>query len=185
MVDFEGSAGNFKTTFTANGETHEIKHGAVIVATGAREYQPTEYLYGQHPGVISQLELEERLASGDFNAKSVVMLQCVGPCSKPDGYCSRVCCGQAIKTALRIKETKPDTNVFIIHDDMRTYGFNEAYYREAREKGVRFIRLAEGTLPEVLPSNGQVKMSVMDDMLKSRLHIETDSAGAFHGYRSR
>ncbi|MGD0795214.1 MAG: FAD-dependent oxidoreductase [Dehalococcoidales bacterium] len=174
VVDFEGSAGNFKTTFTASGETHEIKHGAVIVATGAREYQGTEYLYGQHPGVISQLELEEKLASGAFNAKSVVMLQCVGPCSKPDGYCSRICCGQAIKTALRIKETKPDTSVFIIQNDMRTYGFNEVYYREARDKGVRFIRLAESTLPEVQPSNGKVRISLIDNMLKSRLHIDTD-----------
>jgi heterodisulfide reductase subunit A len=174
VLDFEGSAGNFKTTFTANGETHEIKHGAAIVATGAEEYRPTEYLYGQNPKVISQLELEERLAAGDFNAKSVVMVQCVSSCTKPDGYCSRVCCGQAIKTALRIKETKPDTNIFIIHHDMRTYGFNEMYYREARDKGVRFIRLAEATQPEVLPSNGRVKLSVMDDILKSRLHIETD-----------
>ena len=174
VVDFEGSAGNFKTTFTANGEKHEIKHGAVIVATGAEEYRPTEYLYGQHPGVISQLELEEKLANGDFNARSVVMIQCVSSCTKPGGYCSRVCCGQAIKTALRIKETRPETNVFIIHHDMRTYGFNEMYYREARDKGVRFIRLVEGTEAEVTPQNGRVKLSVMDDMLKARLHIETD-----------
>jgi heterodisulfide reductase subunit A-like polyferredoxin len=174
VVDFEGSAGNFKTTFTANGKTQEIRHGAVIVATGAREYRPTEFLYGQHPAVISQLEFEDKLASGNFNAKSVVMVQCVGPCSQPDGYCSRICCGQAVKTALRVKETKPDTSVFIVHNDMRTYGFNEAYYREAREKGVRFIRLAEETQPEVQPANGKVRVSLIDNILKSRLNIDTD-----------
>ncbi len=174
VVDFEGSAGNFRTTFTAGGETHEIKHGAVIVATGAREYHPTEYLYGQHPAVISQLELEEKLSAGTFNARTVVMVQCTGPYSKPDGYCSRICCGQAIKTALRIKEKKPDTNIFILNHDIRTYGFNEAYYRKARDKGVRFIRMVNDTWPEVRPVNGRVSVSVIDDMLKSKLHIDTD-----------
>ncbi len=174
VVDFEGSAGNFKTTFISNGVKGIIEHGAVIVATGANEYKPTEYFYGQDPRVISQLELEEKLAKGEFFARSVVMLQCVGPCGKPQGYCSRVCCGQAIKTALRIKDRRPDCNVFIVHNDMRAYGFLERRYREARERGVRFIRMAEGTDAQLISSNGRVKLSVMDDLLKASLKIETE-----------
>jgi heterodisulfide reductase subunit A len=174
IVDFEGSVGNFKTRFTSNGETHEIVHGAVIVATGAREHQPTEYLYNQNPKVISQFELEDKLSNGGLEAQSVTMIQCVGACDEPHGYCSRVCCSQAVKTALKIKEKSPSSDVFILHKDMRTYGFYESRYREAREKGVRFIRMAEGSKPEVSPNNGHINVSVMDDILRARLNIKTD-----------
>ncbi len=174
VVDFEGSAGNFKTTFTVDGKPHVVEHGAAIVATGAEEYHPTEYLFGQHPKVITQLDLEGQLASHQFDAKSVVMVQCVGPCGKEGGYCSRTCCGQAIKTALYIRQTSPETSVFIVHQDMRAYGFLEAHYREAREKGVRFIRLAEGTEPDVVANNGHVRLVVVDDILRAKLKIEAD-----------
>ncbi|MCL4369696.1 MAG: FAD-dependent oxidoreductase, partial [Chloroflexi bacterium] len=174
LVDFEGSAGNFLTRFRADGHLYEIQHGALIVATGAAEHRPSEYLYGQHPAVVTQLELEERLARGNFQAASVAMVQCVGACEEEHGYCSRLCCAQAIKTALKIKERSPDTAIFILHRDMRTYGFYEASYREARERGVRFIRMAEGTRPEVAASNGRVTLSVTDDILKGRLGLETD-----------
>jgi heterodisulfide reductase subunit A len=174
VVDFEGSAGNFKTRFTSNGQSHEIEHGVVIVATGAQEYVSSEYLYGRHPAVITQLELENELAKGDFTAKSVAMLQCVGPCDEPQGYCSRLCCAQAVKMGQRIKEKSPDTSVFVLHRDMRTYGFYESSYRVAREKGVRFLRLAEGSKADVVPSNGKVKVSVLDDILRAKLNIEAD-----------
>jgi heterodisulfide reductase subunit A len=174
LVEFEGSAGNFKTRFTVKGQSHEIEHGAVIVATGAQEYRPKEYLYGQHPAVITQLELEERVASDGLKARTVVMLQCVGSSGKPNGYCSRVCCNQAIKMSLKIKEKSANTQVFILHHDMRAYGFYEAVYRQAREKGVRFIRVAEGTEPQVVTSNGKLKVSVVDDILRAKLNIDTD-----------
>ncbi|MDP2952849.1 MAG: 4Fe-4S dicluster domain-containing protein, partial [Chloroflexota bacterium] len=160
--------------FTCGGEQHEIEHGAVIVATGAQEYLSSDYLHGQHKAVITQLELEDMLASGDFNARSVAMLQCVSSSGEPGGYCSRLCCTQAVKTGLKIKEKSPETSVFILHKDMRTYGFYEARYREAREKGVRFIRLAEGSKLDVVPVNGHVKISVLDEVLRARLSIEPD-----------
>jgi heterodisulfide reductase subunit A len=174
IFDFTGSVGNFKTRFKYQGEDQEIAHGVVIVATGAQEYQPSEYLYDRHPKVITQLDLEEKLATGSFNAQSVTMIQCVGSCDEPNGYCSRLCCSQAVKTSLRIKEKSPDTDVFILHRDMRTYGFYENYYSQAREKGVRFIRMEDGTRPEVIANNGHLKVSVLDDILRARLNIETD-----------
>jgi heterodisulfide reductase subunit A len=171
VTDFEGSVGNFKTTFTFQGQTNVIEHGAVIVATGADEYHPTKFLYGKHPAVITQLDLEEKLAAGQFDARSVVMLQCTG---RELGYCSRVCCGQALKNALLIRETRPDTSVFIVYRDMRTYGFMEQRYREARERGVRFIRLAGDDDPHVSSPNGRVRMSLNDDVLKTTINLEAD-----------
>jgi heterodisulfide reductase subunit A len=171
VTDFEGSVGNFKTTFSYQGQTNVIEHGAVIVATGADEYHPAKYLYGQHRRVITQLDLEEKLAAGQFDARSVVMLQCTG---EELGYCSRVCCGQALKNALIIRDSRPDASVFIVYRDMRTYGFMERHYREARERGVRFIRLAAGTQAQVFANNGHVKMSLNDDVLKTTISLEPD-----------
>ncbi len=171
VVDFEGSVGNFKTTFTYQGQTNVIEHGATIVATGADEYHPDKFLWGKHPAVITQLDLEEKLATGKFDARSVVMLQCTG---HELGYCSRVCCGQALKNALLIRETRPDTSVFIVYRDMRTYGFMEQRYRTARERGVRFIRLAGDDDPQVVANNGHVRMSINDDVLKTTISLEPE-----------
>ena len=115
IEDIEGSIGNFKTRIAARGRTTEVAHGVVIVATGAKQYQPKEYLYGQDDGVITQRDLEARLAAGDgflagereSPAKTVVMIQCVGSRDADHPYCSRVCCADAIKNALRIKTLSP------------------------------------------------------------------------------
>ena len=174
ILNFEGSAGNFRTEFSSIGDVHVINHGVVIVAIGAEEYKPTEYLYGQDEKVMTQLELEEKLANGDIGAKSVVMIQCVGSREEERPYCSRICCSEAIKNALKIKEKSPDTNVFVLYRDVRSYGFNEARYREAREKGVRFIRFEDNEKPEVSPENGRLKVSVHDPILDARLNINCD-----------
>jgi len=174
ILNFEGSVGNFRTEFSSNGDVDVIKHGVVIVATGAQEYKPTEYLYGQDERVMTQLELEEKLTNGDIGAKAVVMVQCTGSREEPRVYCSRICCSQAIKNALKIKEKSPDTNVFILYRDVRTYGFNEAYYTKAREMGVRFIRYEVNEKPEVSRDNGQLKVSVHDLILDAKININCD-----------
>jgi heterodisulfide reductase subunit A len=174
ILNFEGSAGNFKTEFKSGNDVHNISHGAVIVAIGAQEYKPTEYLYGQDGRVLTQLELEEKLLSGDFSAKTVVMIQCVGSREEPRLYCSRICCSEAIKNAIKIKDKSPDTDVFILYRDMRAYGFIEAYYTEAREKGVRFIRYEVDKKPQVSPDNGKLKVTVYDQMLGANVNIQCD-----------
>jgi heterodisulfide reductase subunit A len=174
ILNFEGSVGNFRTEFKSNGDVHGVNHGVVIVATGAKEYTPTEYLYGQDERVVTQLELEEKLANGGIDAKAVVMIQCMGSREEPRGYCSRICCSQAIKNALKIKEQSPETNVFVLYRDLRAYGFIEAYYRKASDKGVRFIRYESNEKPEVLPCNGRLKVSVHDPILNAKLNINCD-----------
>jgi heterodisulfide reductase subunit A len=174
ITTIEGFFGNFKTTLQTNGQTHELKHGVIIVATGAQEYKPSEYLYSQDERVITQLELENKLAKGEFNGKSVVMIQCVGSRDNERPYCSRVCCSEAVKNALKIKEISPKTNVFILYRDMRTYGFRESYYRKAREQGIIFIRYEEDKKPEVRSENGLLKVSLVDPVLNLPVTINTD-----------
>ena len=170
----DGFVGNFKTTITQDTKEAEIEHGAVIVATGAREHLPNEYMYGSEDRVITQRELEEKLAQGEFEAKRVVMIQCVGSREGDRMYCSRICCSQAIKNALKIKEDYPETDVFILYRELRTYGFREKYYTAAREKGVRFVRYDVDRKPLVSVVNGRLRIETKDPVLGNMLQIDSD-----------
>jgi len=174
ISDIKGYIGNFKTTLSNNGEKKEIEHGVVIVATGAIEYKSTEYLYGTDERVLTQHELEERIAKGDFDAKMVAMIQCVGSRNHERPNCSRICCGQAVKNALKIKELSPETDVHVLYKDMRTFGFREDYYREAADKGVIFIRYDDENKPEVTRENGRLRVTAWEPVLKTWIPIEPD-----------
>jgi heterodisulfide reductase subunit A len=174
VSDIKGYIGNFKTTLDNNGSKKEIEHGVVIIATGAVEYKPTEYLYGKDERVLTQHELEEKLAKGDFNAKMVAMIQCVGSRNHERPNCSRICCGQAVKNALKIKELNPETDVYVLYKDMRTFGFMEDYYREASDQGVIFIRYDDETKPEVAQENGKLRVTAWEPVLKTWIPIEPD-----------
>jgi len=174
ISDVEGYIGNFKTALNSGGERKEINHGVVIVATGAMEYRPTEYFYGVDERVLTQHELEENLANGQFNAKTVVMIQCVGSRNEERPYCSRICCSQAVKNALKIKELSPETDVYVLYKDMRTYGFIEDHYREAASRGVLFICYDDENKPKVIQEDGKLKVIMWEPVLKTPILIEAD-----------
>jgi len=174
VIDVSGFIGNFKSKIIHNGEEKEIEHGIVIVATGAVEYKPAEYLYGEDSRVITQRELEEKIAKGEFKAKNVVMIQCVGARTEERPNCARICCGQAMKNALKIKEISPETDVYIFYKDVRTYGFREEYYCKAREKGVIFINYEDDRKPKVTKENGKLKVTFWEPIIKKEIEIEPD-----------
>ncbi|HLB72593.1 MAG TPA: FAD-dependent oxidoreductase [Sedimentisphaerales bacterium] len=173
----DGSVGNFRSTIRQDGEETEVGHGAAIIAAGAREYEPTEYLYGQDSRVITQRCLDEWIAEDKEdlrNAKSVVMIQCVGSREDERPYCSRVCCSQAIKNSIALKEANPQTDVYVLYRDVRAYGFLEEHYRRARELGVRFIHFEKDKKPEVAGGEGRLQISCFDTMLNMPICIEAD-----------
>jgi heterodisulfide reductase subunit A-like polyferredoxin len=176
VKDFSGYIGNYTTEIiTDSGDIVEIEHGVVILATGGTEYQPTEYLYGQSDKVLTQLELEEKIAGKSKEVKqldSVVMIQCVGSREEPYMYCSRVCCTQAVNNAIKLKEQNPETEVYILYRDIRTYGMNELLYREARDKGVTFIRYEVEKKPEVSEEGDKLKVKVFDSTLEAEIWLE-------------
>ena len=181
IESIEGTIGNFKTRISAHGETTEVKHGVVIVATGAKEYQPKEYLYGHEQAVMTQRQLEQQLVSGNGflaaengRAKTVVMIQCVGSRDKESPYCSRVCCTEAIKNALRIKALSPQTHVYVLYRDIRTYGFKETFYTKARQQGVTFVRYEEDRKPEVSRNGVELQVTVYDQTLGMLMMIPAD-----------
>jgi heterodisulfide reductase subunit A len=173
----DGYIGNFKTTviYGPDKTKEEFNHGVVVVATGAKEYKPSEYLYGQNENVILQSEFEKLLNNSDEikNHKSIVMIQCVGSRNDEHPYCSKMCCAEAIKNALLTKEKNSETEIVILFRDIRTYGFKEKYYREAREKGVIFIRYDENNLPEVKSHNSKLIINIQNQKL-GELSINAD-----------
>jgi heterodisulfide reductase subunit A-like polyferredoxin len=171
--DIQGYVGNFTTTFSHEGTETEVNHGAVIVATGGRPYEPEQYLYGTQKNVVTQLDLENMLAKGTFKAGSVVMIQCVGFRDDTHGYCARVCCSQAVKNTLRIKEVNPEADIYILYKDLRTYGFLEDHYLSASTLGVRFIRYDDDNKPDV--SGGKkLNVTIMDPVLGETLMLEPE-----------
>jgi heterodisulfide reductase subunit A len=182
-----GFVGNFETQILTNdGTTASVKHGVTIVATGAKEYTPTEYFYGTDTRVITQRELEEllekvrnnkdnkNLQSNISNLKSIVMIQCIGSRDDEHVYCSRICCAQAIKNALQLLEICPQLNIYVLYRDMRTYGFKEDFYRKARESGVIFMRYTIDEKPVLVNENGKLTITVWEPILKEHIELSPD-----------
>ena len=172
-----GYVGNFLTSVTAEGRVRAIKHGIVVIATGAREHRPTEYLYGTNAQIVTQLELEAEIVRQSARvqkSQNLVMIQCVGCREEGKNYCSRVCCGQAVKNALKLKAMNPDLEISILYRDMRTYGFKEDYYREAADKDIKFIRFEPENKPVVEGAGESLKVIVPDLVLGQKLELEAD-----------
>ena len=149
--------------------------GAVILATGANEYQPKEFLYGTDERVVTQVELANRLQEeGGADYNQVVMIQCVGSRNEGNPNCSRICCQSAIKNALHIKEMNPDTDIYILYRDIRMYGFLEEYYTEARKKGIMFFRYNPEDTPVVESTAEGVAVTFTDHILGRKLMVSAD-----------
>jgi heterodisulfide reductase subunit A len=177
-----GYVGNFVTKVKSDRGVTEIKHGATVIAVGADVYKPAEYLYGEDDRVMTHLELEEQINKGDekvVNAESLVMIQCVGCRNEDRNYCSRICCSESIKNALRLKEINPKMDIYILFRDMRTYGFSEDYYRKAADQEVKFIRYEPQDEPEVKAGESDegrpvLKVTATDYILGNRVEIDAD-----------
>jgi heterodisulfide reductase subunit A len=181
ITEATGYVGNFVTRVDSGGRIREIKHGATVLATGAEEYKPTEYLYGEDDRVFTQLELEERIARGEekvTGARSLVMIQCVGCRQEDRNYCARICCSHSIKNALKLKEINPEMDIHILFRDMRPYGFREDYYREAADKEVKFIRYEPENKPRIEAAEAEgrpvLKVTAPDVVLGTDLEIDAD-----------
>jgi heterodisulfide reductase subunit A len=182
ITDATGYVGNFVTAVKSERGFTKIKHGAAVLAIGADLYTPTEYLYGEDERVLTHLQLEERIAQGDdkiVNAKSIVMIQCVGCRNEDRNYCSRLCCSESVKNALRLKEINPEMDIYIIFRDIRTYGFNEDYYREASNKDIKFIRYEPEDKPQVEAGESDdgrpvLKVTATDFVLGKKLVLDAD-----------
>jgi len=174
IKEVTGYIGNFNTRIISDGNERQLSHGIIIVATGAQEYQPKEYLHGQHPAVVTQKKLGEKLAKREYSPSElsdVVMIQCVGSRTKERPYCSKICCNAAIKNALKIKSLNPSSNIYILYKDIRTYGFSEDFYSQARQEGVIFIPYDDDNKPVVTEEESRLRLDCFDPLIGEKIVI--------------
>jgi heterodisulfide reductase subunit A-like polyferredoxin len=177
LTAVEGFVGNFKTTLKNGSGAVTVAHGVTLMATGAHEYTPTQYAYGQDDRIVTGQELDRRLKRDDASVKDLstaVFIQCVGSREPERPYCSRVCCTHAIENALALLEKNPEAGIYILYRDIRTYGEREMLYKKAREAGVIFIRFDLENKPVVSVDGGKISVTVTDHVLGRPLAIETD-----------
>ncbi len=177
LLSMKGTWGNFTSKISAGGHEKEVPHGAVIFATGGREAVVKEYLCGEHAKVVTQRQFEDMLATSDErikNANTVVMIQCAGSRDEKRPYCSRVCCNHAIKNTLKLKAMNPDALIYVLNRDIRTYGFYEKKYLEARDKGVVFVRYDVSNKPAVTGKPDKVVVSFFDAITQEQIAVDAD-----------
>jgi heterodisulfide reductase subunit A-like polyferredoxin len=180
IQEVKGFVGNFYSKIRIGG-TNGAKfttrrHGVAVLATGGRSIETDEYLCGQHSRVVRWHELENALEAGKLeNAASMVFIQCVGSREPQRPYCSKLCCTFSIQQAIKLKETYPDMDVYILYRDIRTYGQREELYRRARSAGVIFIRYSLEEKPLVETDyEGRLRVVVKDHILQRSLVISPD-----------
>jgi heterodisulfide reductase subunit A len=173
-----GTVGNFETTLEGPDNTAvTLKHGVTILATGGTEAVTTSYEYQTSPAIITQKEFEQKLSDNSIDPQqlnSVVMIQCVDSREEPRNYCSRVCCANALKQALHLKEHHPEVAIYILYRDLMAYGFSETYYTQARKANVMFIQYRVDGKPLVQAANDGVEVTVLEPIIGQHLKIKSD-----------
>ena len=185
IKNVEGYIGNFEiTVLREDKKESKFKVGTVIIATGAAEFEPVgRYGYDKYDRVITQLQLEQILKGGRsamnrlVRPEKVAMIQCVGAREeKGRAYCSRICCMVAVKNAKLIKEWYPDADVYILYQDLQTYGKDyEEHHRSAREAGIKFINYTKERPAEVIAGpDGKLKVKVYHALLGKETELGCD-----------
>ncbi len=180
LTSISGFIGNYASVIaTGSGKKkteQTFDHGTVVLATGGHEHRPEGYLLDKSNKVVTQLELEKRLAGKAKNRApgTVVMIQCAGSRGDDLNYCSKVCCNHAVKNALKIKEINPDARVIVLYRDMRTYGYAEDAYRDARLKGVIFIPYEMDNKPELSEKGRNLRVKFFDSIMQEEMDITPD-----------
>jgi heterodisulfide reductase subunit A2 len=178
LSEVEGFVGNFTSTLTQkdDGSKIVVKHGVAVIATGGEEFKPKEYLYGDHPRVLTHLELDKRFLEDDpalEKMDSAVFIQCVGSREPDRPYCSRVCCTHTVESALELHRRNPEMEIYILYRDLRTYGEREDLYTQARNEGILFIRYDLENKPLVRPGKGDsLEVVFLDPILKRPIRLD-------------
>lgn len=177
ITDVDGFVGNFETHVSKNGVEETLKHGITIISTGASELKPEVHLYGGNDRVITGIELDRKILNKDESlntTRTAVFIQCVGSRIPERPYCSKVCCTQSIRNALKLKSINPDMKVFILYRDMRPFGLREDLYTRARTEGIQFIKFDFEKTLEVTAKEDQLKVVFCDTSLRRNMEIKTD-----------
>jgi len=180
LKSFAGHVGNFRSTLVVvdspDAAPIDLEHGIIIVATGGKSLQPAEYRYGESEKIVTQQEFEGMIAANTLPAglKQVAIIQCVGARNEERPYCGRICCGEALKNALKLKSLNEKIDICIFYRDMRADGFREDYYLEAREKGILFVQYQPDRKPEVMVDGEDLSLTYYDSTVAMSGEVTPD-----------
>ncbi|SKA73466.1 heterodisulfide reductase subunit A [Paucidesulfovibrio gracilis DSM 16080] len=177
VVLSEGTAGRFRTAMYTPKGAIRYEHGVTILASGGKESKVYDYGFKVHKSVMTQLRLEEALATGTLDVSElerVVMIQCWRSRNEERNYCSRVCCSQALKNILALKARNPKLEVVVFYRDIMAYGFKEAFYTEARKAGALFVRYEPERKPQVGFDGGKPVVTGRDPVLGRDVQVRAD-----------
>jgi len=176
VKNVDGFVGNFKTTIQNGAESAVVEHGVTLIACGATEFKPDEYLYSQDSRVVTGLELKQKLKDNSSlsGCRTAVFVQCVGSRNTERPWCSKVCCTQSIKSALDLKSTNQDMDIYVLYRDLRSYGLREDLYRQARERGIKFIRYNTDNGIAVSKTESGLTVKITDRVLRRAMIVQCD-----------
>ncbi len=180
VVEQSGFVGSFESEIVMpSGGTRTLKHGAILIATGAEENRPELHGLGRLETVMTQTDFEaalENRSDDGWRHLRVVMLQCAGSRDSDHlPYCSRVCCNHAVKNARRLKAKYPEARVDVLYRDMRCYGLAEIDYALARREGVNFIRFDPEENPvQITAEEDGIDITVTDPSVRLPVRFHPD-----------
>ena len=165
----------------------KIDHGITILATGAVEYEPKEYLYGRDDGVMTQIELDRYLyEKGAQDLNRVIMIQCVGSRNEEEPQLlAHLLPEQHQKRHFRSRNRIRRPMFYVLYRDIRTYGLMERYYREARRLGVIFFRFEKEHPPLVEQGENGLTVRFKDHVLQREIRASADIVALATGMRAR
>ena len=185
IIESMGAIGDFDVVIKTGKEEETVKVGVVVIATGA-EALAEKGLYGldKIPEVMTVPEFNERVDSGEGikDGETFAMIHCAG--SREDEslegsrtWCSGICCMVALEHSLELLEKYPNSRVFHFYRDLRVFYDAEDKYREARKKGVVFVRFDKDSPPVVKKGKDKaITINVKDQVLGAELKIDVDHA---------
>jgi heterodisulfide reductase subunit A len=172
ISELSGYVGNYDVKLSSG---KDLRIGAIVLAAGTKEHEPTSYGYSEDDRIVTQSQIEEWIDSADSieEGETFVMVQCVESREGERNYCSRTCCMGSLKNALKIKEKNKRAEVYILYRDLMTYGFWERYYKQAREAGVIFMQYSVDRKPDVKIGD-KIDVTVWEPMLQEEVQISAD-----------
>jgi len=176
IEEIEGYIGNYVVTISQNDQRKKFDVSTIVIATGHEEIDPQGYYgYGQYDNVITQLQLEDMLKNNNLDRlNTIVMINCVGARNEILGCC-RIGCGTAIKNAKYIKDAYPDTNIYVLCQDIVLGGKDEKYYRAVLENyDINFVRYNQERKPHVYDENDEMVVKAYDVYLDDEIELRPD-----------
>ncbi|MFQ5821942.1 MAG: FAD-dependent oxidoreductase, partial [Candidatus Heimdallarchaeota archaeon] len=144
--------------FDQKEENIDVEVGSVIFTLGSEEFDATlkdEYGYKTFPNVLTSIEFERILSpsgptqghvtrpSDGKEPRKIAFIQCIGSRDMQMGneYCSSICCMQAAKDSVIVKEHLPDVEATIFYMDIRAFGkdFDKFIDRAKNDYHTRFV----------------------------------------------